>query len=207
MFAHLFNLCRRLSHPPDFSATEDLNWLREDACHPSYQDSGISRHGVEVPTPAEALPKLTKGAVLKLERANRDDIDWLCAELLSEFGYVFRFIFGSGDDEKLINLLKQMLSCAGGLGSFGLLHFYILVICESETISKRIGFAKLDATQVCMAYQLVEGLTLPIIVGRLFGVNQLPGIVHRSNQIRSSQPASNAGGATLAYFAGCAALI
>jgi ribosomal protein S18 acetylase RimI-like enzyme len=201
MSAHLFNLCQRLSYPPEFSATEDSNWLREDACHLNCQGSGIPRPGVELPSLTQSSPRLTKGPALKLERANREDIDWLCAQLLSEFGYVFRFIFGSGDNEKLSSLLKQMLSCAGGLGSFGLLHFYILLVCESETISKRIGFAKLDTAHGRIPYQLVEGLMLPIIVGRLFGLSRLPATVHRSSQIKSSQPDTGARGATLTYFA------
>lgn len=120
---------------------------------------------------------------IKTVRAKASDVSALAKEILKEFGYIYKYIFGTSDQALLHRALVKLLSVAGGLGSFGYMHFYLLK--SGPTV---VGFVRLDTSDKCVFYLWIEILILPFELAKLFGISRLWAILCRSHEVVRTQP-------------------
>jgi ribosomal protein S18 acetylase RimI-like enzyme len=128
-------------------------------------------------------PESAKFQSVELARATRAQCPEIADLLWSEFGYIYRYVFPTATPVMIRQALLLLLQLFNGFGSLGFIHFYSVI---SE--GKIVGYVKLDGGIRCGIYNWLEKLTLPILLGKIFGWRSLPTILKRSRAVLACQP-------------------
>ena len=110
---------------------------------------------------------------IRLRRALRDDVPYICENLVHEFGYAFRFIFGCFDDDKIKEIIQDFLNISDGFCRFGYQDFYLIQYKNNQDAFETVGCVKLESRDNFVFYDRIGYVFAIFKIVRRFGFKKL----------------------------------
>ncbi len=132
---------------------------------------------------------------IRTVRANAKDAFSIADAMVSEFGYVFRFVLGTEDETYVRKTVRALLQSAGGFGSFGYLNFYMI-----EHDNNKVGFVKLDSLESRTVYHSLASFKVFLSLAMRMRPTQLLATCSRWKKVAAAFPQPDVGEVRLAYL-------
>lgn len=124
------------------------------------------------------------GQIIKIQRAEPNDMKRIAVELTNEFGYVFERIFAEDRVKVLRKYVYTLLTSSFGFGDWGYMRFYNIV--NKDGI--KVGWMRIDTMYSCWIYTILERIILLIRFSHYLGIVNLYKVAYRAQNILKEQP-------------------
>jgi ribosomal protein S18 acetylase RimI-like enzyme len=121
---------------------------------------------------------------ISLVRAGPHMAEQISERLLTDFSYVYDFVFQGIEKDVSKAVLLTLINSLGGFGTLGFVWFYAI----KDESNQVIGFLKPEFRRNWDVYSLIEAVVTPLALVRITGFEGLLSIYRKQQEIRAVQP-------------------
>ena len=135
------------------------------------------------------------GKIINIEKAECKDLKRITVDLITEFGYIYEYIFAEKRHKVLRKYIHILLTSSLGFGKWGHIRFYNIVNGK-----RVVGWMKIDTIHQCWIYTTLEKLLLFIRFTYYLGIRDFYKSMRRAKKIIEEQPQINKDTFVLSYI-------